>query len=229
MASARQTVVVVLGAIVVLGAGVAVGLAMRTPAATNPPRTAPASRTATESQAATREVEALRATASALRTSLSVSMSYSNAHELTIEPAGDISRAQLKRGVSFMAYVSAVSTNPLTVTFDVETQRVAPGSPSGSPSNINRHRHMQTLRVRNPYVPVSFMGGTDFSMPLGTELAEWGDQGFFPVMTFEEFVAQAAHDPELMKQTDADPEFAYLYAIYAAESGVYRLSREYRP
>ena len=204
----RIWALVIVAVVIATAAGFAVGRSAR---GTTAPVPIQSSR---ESTAAT-EIAALRATASDLRESLSETyfdgMYSDHASFLEREPAGDIKLKGDGNGVGFVALLSAVSTDPLSVTVDVWSSYVpADGSP---PKWRNRVRHQQTLPVRDGLISVLLPDGANAAMPYGTERTREGDFDFGEtMMTFREFASAAARNPELLSgpfSVTADPDGVY--------------------
>jgi hypothetical protein len=182
----------VIVAIVIAAAGFAVGRSARDALAPVP------TQSSRESTAAA-EIAGLRATAAGLRTSLTEAWTDTGAADyaraVEREPAGDIK--QDANGVSFVGLLSAVSTSPLSITVDIESLVPGNGPP---PRYRNRVQHQQTLPVRDAFISVAVPDGATVDWPYGTDPAEYSEPGFWPrMMTFEEFAAAAARNPDLLK------------------------------
>lgn len=182
----------VIGAVVIAAAGFAVGRSARGTDASVPIQSSH------ESTAAA-EIVALRATAAGLRASLTEAWTDTGAESLATaierEPSGDIKLNG--NGVWFVGLLSAVSTTPLSITIDVESH--VPGN-EPPPRYRNRMLHQQALPVRDAFVSVAIPEGANVDWPHGTEPPEYSEPGYWPrMMTFEEFAAAAARNPELLK------------------------------
>jgi hypothetical protein len=133
---------------------------------------------------------------------------------LTTEPAGDIPAAALRRGATFLARISSISTATGEVTLDVivDTGRRSPNSDANL--YANRRRRTQVIKLQSDYIPVVMPQGQD---PEGLHSVSVGGTA---VAELDQYAASARSDDGFLNEQ--------IFIVHVDSRGIFELEQVFQ-